>query len=226
MTAPRGVTTIDDSLKSFRAAGFKDRVTVCAEPGSPAPSDPDCTVQPNKKRLGNAANWRNALRTGYRSLPLTDFIAVMQDDIEWAIGSRDVLHAEMTRMGKMAKRAGYLSLYLYEKHLIEHTDGTTTRWRNWHISNYGHRSAGAQCYIVPRPAARLLLNNRAFNDQCDAGYLGDDRVVSGCLFALGLHCWFRVPGLVSHALGVGNSAMRHKPPADVSWQREATLYGV
>jgi hypothetical protein len=116
-------------------------------------------------------------------------------------------------------------LYLFEKHFTE-ASSAPQRWRNWHVSRHGHRSAGAQCYILPRTAGITLLNDKDFNTQCNGRVYSGDRIVSGCLFKLGLPCWFRVPGLVSHSLGRGNSAMGHTVPPDVAWQREATLYGI
>jgi hypothetical protein len=212
MTAPRPVPTIERSLESYRLAGFDDIVEIY--------DDED-------RQLGNLRNWSRAL-DGLLA-QRTDFIAIMQDDITWALHSRDVLLAEMQEMGGMAHEAGYLSLHLFTRQAEEaRTSVVARRWRNWHATQWGQRSPGAQCYVMPWRSARKLQRHADFRDLVDkslAGY-GDDRVVSKCMAAMKLPCWFRSPGLVHHVLGYGNSALAHKfKDRKVYWNPVAKVHG-
>ena len=206
MTAPRPVATMERSLASFREAGWMDRVTIVED----------------VKKAGALMTWRRAMRTMLRESD-APYIGIMQDDILWARGSREVLLEEMRCMGYRAQLAGYLSLYVFEKHRDE---ARVETWRNWHVSGLGFKSAGAQCYVLPRRSAMKLVKNDAFNFFCDHRRgdrkKGDDHVVSGVLKMMCMRCWFRVPGLVSHQLGFNNSAIGHKPtPSDASWEEVA-----
>jgi hypothetical protein len=206
MTAPRPVATIDRSLASFREAGFTDEVTIVED----------------MKRRGPLFTWRRAMKTMLAGNQ-GPFIGIMQDDILWARKSCSVLHKEMKEMGYRATGAGYLSLYVFEKHVLE---PQVEKWRNWHVSHLGFKSAGAQCYILPRPSAMRLTKSSAFNYFCDTKKgdrkYGDDHVVSGILNMMAMRCWFRVPGLVSHQMGFNNSAIGHRASAwDASWEEVA-----
>jgi hypothetical protein len=194
------------SLESFREAGFTDEVVVVED----------------SKKAGALMTWRRTMKHMLRE-SASPFIGIMQDDILWAKGSRAVLHEEMRGMGFRAQLAGYLSLYVFEKHRDE---PKVECWRNWHVSVLGFKSAGAQCYIVPRASGMKLTKSSMFNHFCDTRRgdrkYGDDHVVSGCLNMMAMRCWFRVPGLVSHALGFNNSAIGHvATPSDAAYEEIA-----
>jgi len=206
MTAPRPVPTIDRSLASFRKAGFRGSVIVVED-----------TV-----RDGPLFTWRRTMETMLERSKF-NFIGIMQDDILWARKSCSVLAKEMKDMGYRAHEAGYLSLYVFEKHKDE---PKAEKWKNWHVSRLGFKSAGAQCYVLPRRSAERLMKNHAFHHFCDHKKndrkKGDDHVVSGMLRMMGMKCWFRVPGFVSHQMGMGNSAIGHKTNNhDAAWEEVA-----
>lgn len=208
ITAPRPVSTLDQSLASFKAAGF----------------DEEPIVVNDNKGLGNLRNWARALVTVMAGNPHSLFVGIMQDDILWARNSRAVLYREIIDMGYRAKEAGYLSLYLFDKH-VEEREMKIPKWRNWHASKWGYKSCGAQCYVLPRRSAKQLLRYPRFQELCEEGALGDDHAVSGCFWQMNLLCWFRIPALVSHSPGVNNSSMGHKPPPDTQyWNEVARLY--
>lgn len=240
MTAPRPVPTVNASLASFRAAGFTDRVSVFSDAvpkgTAPAIDDQNVEVTVATKRLGNLHAW-DAVASNMRrnhvgfaaqeSGSTVDAVAIMQDDIAWSAGAAAVLHAELAAMGdELTGRAGYFSLYPFERHVEESRagDGKLLRWRNWHATRLGRKAVGAQCLILPADAVKKLLGFRLYYEHLVRNARGDDQVVSECLDALGLSLWVRLPGLVSHAPGIKNSALGHKCPPDALWEEEARHY--
>lgn len=208
MTAPRPVSTIEQSLASFREAGFKEQVKIVDEPN-----------------ISTLQAWRATAYAVMESRTL--FVGIMEDDILWARNAAAVLHEEIALMGDIALDAGYLSLYAFNRHVLE---PRTKMWRGWHVSHYGFKSAGAQCYIMPRRAMKKLFNNVRFHEFCEAPpsmKRGADHVVSGLFRQMNKKCWFRIPSLVSHRMGIHNSTLGHafKDCDDLAWQEEATIGG-
>ncbi len=202
----RAEPTLNRSNGSFRAAGFKEHLYICIDGELPEITVDDNCSWNKHERIGNLKSWAYALHT----LLATEarFLCIMQDDITWARNSAEVLSRELAEMGAMADGAGYLSLYVHPFHEREFAQGNPrARWRNWVQSSRGRKSAGAQCYLIPRQAALKLASYPSFKMICAKRDHNDDAVVSGCFYNMGLPMWFRIPGFVNHALGSGNSAI-------------------
>jgi len=209
MTSPRPVPTINQSLASFRAAGFTDPVLIVED----------------KDRIGALQAWQRAAHLVMRKRRRNAFVGIMEDDILWARNAANVLHQEIELMGNIALTAGYLSPFAFNKHVLEPRRET---WRGWHVSRLGFKSAGAQCYIVPRRSLRKLLDETQFQVFCrepPRAKHGADHIVSGMFYQMNRKCWFRIPCLVNHKMGTTNSSMGHavKDCDDLAWQEEARL---
>lgn len=215
LTAPRPVPTLARSLATFRAAGFDDTVTLFADNSVVPEPSPLTHVVASNVRLGNMKNWVRALN-GMVTQD-ADLIAIMQDDITWALNSRIVLHREIEAMGKMLRNVGYLSLYLADKHAKG-----SKQWGKWHVS-HADKAIGALCYVLPVHAARKLAIDQVFASMAAERDHNDDIVVSQCLRQLGFELWFRRPAMVNHTLGSGNSSMFKMKLRDTRyWQAVAS----
>lgn len=208
-TAPRPRETFSASLASLRAAGFGQSVMVLAD--GVAPTAPGCEVIRNDPKLGGLKNWCQALDTLLHRTD-ADWLMVLEDDVTWARGAADALAQDLEGLSGRAD-VGYLSLYLPRYNALK-MEGK----KNGRLPPGIHRfnalnSWGSQAYVFPRPAARLLLEDVAF-DRLRRHYRPNknrDILVSNALRRLGLKLLHRVPCLVDHDLGSGNSSLSKKP---------------
>jgi len=90
---------------------------------------------------------------------------------------------------------------------MEQKNGTLQR--GWYGSSQGKKTWGAQCLVFSREQARELLSCKIFN-----GFLNDyrwdkniDAIIGQSLGNRGLHIAYRIPCLVNHTLGEGNSSL-------------------
>lgn len=135
-----------------------------------------------------------------------------EDDITWAEGSRSALAADLQSVNP---DVGFLSLYCANRvsREIERRQRRLRLKRGWHESRLGWESWGSQCLIFPRPAALRLLVDPQFND-FRVNYEKNrnrDAVTAKCVIDLGMKTLYRIPCLVNHDLGSGNSSLRLKP---------------
>lgn len=211
ITAPRPVPTLQHSIMSWRHAGFTGVVHVFAD-GLPGIVGTLLEVHENNPPLGNLRNWHRALSTIYHDTD-ADWLMVCEDDITWCPGARDALEQDLRGLHKaMAMgKVGGLSLYLPRRHY----KGLAPLERGWHSQGLqkGKGAWGAQCLLFTRPQARSLLGDLQFD-----AFLSDSRwnknvdaIVSRCINDRGLDLLYRVPCLVNHSLGDGNSSLGYKP---------------
>jgi hypothetical protein len=214
ITAPRGVPSIERSLASYRAVGFTNQVWVFAEPGS------DCVIldnvyyQWNAERKGNFRNWVQALS---QLLSLTDdeWLMVCEDDIVWAHGAADILEYDLSKF-KRDGITGAISLFcpirmskVLEK---QYANGGSLTY-GWYGARIGRSTWGAQCLVFHRDWALQLLNDKVL-----LGFLGDprwdknvDALVAETINRKGREIVYRIPCLVDHTFGEGNSSLGYKP---------------
>lgn len=212
-TAPRPAPTFDQSLASFRKAGFSDMVWVLND-GPFMNEIPAARVVNNSPPLGGLKNWAYALETLVTSSN-APWVMVLEDDIRWARGAAAALEKDLRDLdGKLRDGVGYLSLYLSRKvsKEIEYRKGRPLR-----PGIYGSKLAegcwGSQAYVLTREGAIALLADPTFDDR-RRNYEKNrnrDGIVSGCLAAMGRRLYYRVPCLVDHALGSANSSLAVKP---------------
>lgn len=212
-TAPRPRVTLGRSLLSMRHAGFDDCVYVMAD----GPVDEELrgitVVINNDPPLGGLRNWIAALEM-LIACTTDEWLMIVEDDVLWARGSCDALMRDLRQLAKVAD-VGYLSLYLANKVAdeISRRKGTQTLHRGMYTTNLGEKCWGSQAYVIPRAVAKRLLANDRF-DEYRRTYVKNrnrDNIVSGCLHAMGLRLFYRVPCLVSHELGSANSSLADKP---------------
>jgi hypothetical protein len=213
ITAPRPVETLSRSLASYRAAGFTNTVHVLSD-GARAPlDDEDSMVIVNDPKLGNMRNWNMALRVIYDTEE--PWLMVCEDDITWATGARAALERELEGIkltSAFNKRAGSMSLYLPRRHTKTLTRRLDPGWHGYGLQR-GRGTWGAQCFVFSREQARILLEDVEYRR-----FIADpardkniDAVVAHCVNLRGKEILYRVPCLVNHDLGDGNSSLGYKP---------------
>jgi hypothetical protein len=212
ITAARPRPTLMRSLESFRAAKF-GRAEIFAD--CPLPDGiplPDIGVHVNGRVLGNLRNWTRALQWLYTHTR-ADWLMICEDDINWVPDCAPKLDNELAHMVQTPAYdvVGALSLYLpvrMSKH-IEQASGRLPA--GWHFDGlqYGRKTWGAQCLLFSRHQAEALLFDAQFLD-----FLSDQRwqknidaIVGKVINDQTKVIAYRVPCLVNHEWGEGNSSL-------------------
>lgn len=212
ITAPRATPTIDRSITSFRAAGFKQEVSIFAEPGSELPVCDGCVVVQNEVRRGNFKNWVNALRT--LALTGSQWLMVCEDDIVWAHDAAATLEHDLNTWVWKSSKAGALSLFfpIRMSKVLENKYGAPLV-QGWYGMNLGRSTWGAQCLVFHMSWAVALLNDSALREFVDNPRWDKnvDALIADVLIRRGREIMYRVPCLVDHTLGEGNSSLGYKP---------------
>lgn len=212
ITAPRGKPTLAQSFHSYEAAGFQYLTHVFAEPGSQdVPMTANVRVHRNAQRKGNFRNWVWAL--GQLLMVNEPWIMICEDDIQWASGAASMLVNDLTHWVHW-DNVGAISLYLpiHMSKVLEQTYGAPLA-RGWYKLNLGRKTWGAQCMVFHRSWAEALLQDTALLE-----FLADpkwdknvDHLVAQTLERRGRSIMYRVPCLVDHTFGDGNSSLGYKP---------------
>lgn len=194
------------SLRSYRLAGFSGAVHIFAD--GPLEMSGSEVIVTNCPPLGNLRNWALALRTLERDTT-ADWLMVCEDDIEWVRGGALALTEDLKRLGHVFSRAGALSLYLP----CRHTKGLPTLKPGWHGDGLqrGKGAWGAQCLLFSRAQAQSLLSDAQFDlylkSKMDKNV---DAIVQKCINDRNREVLYRVPCLVDHSLGEGNSSLGYR----------------
>jgi hypothetical protein len=216
ITAPRTRPTIEKSIRSFFAAGFTD-THVFAEPGSEVfvPKASNITVHVNVSKRGNFKNWVHALGS-LLALSTDDWLMVCEDDISWAAMSREVLENDLSKFKREGNRAGGISLYcpIRMSKVLEREYANGRRLtQGWYGARIGRSTWGAQCMVFNREWARELLADKIL-----LAFLADprwdknvDALVAETINRKGQELVYRIPCLVDHTFGDGNSSLGYKP---------------
>jgi hypothetical protein len=218
-TAPRPIPTLDRCLSSARAAGVTGTILVSA--------DGDCLVPDNtvdlhvhEPRLGVLRNWAWTLRKLLERDE--DYVLIVQDDVTWARGSWTWLlrHLDASK----AAPVPFFTLYVDPKvgRDLERHHSRPLR-PGWYMSHLGADSGGALCYGFSRACADVLLKNAEFQYDLSTRDKNIDRIVPKCLVNIGVPMAVRIPGLMHHRLGSGNSSIKVKKPRDTHyWENDAS----
>lgn len=224
-SAPRPRQTFAQSYRSLRDAGFLEPVLMLADM-KPEQFEPEPTLPPpgrldlrlNDPPLGGLKNWCHALETLVKETTAR-WLLILEDDILWAKGAYGALVKDLDALENAALMnnhpgVGYLSLYLARKvsKEIERRRGRCLA-PGMYATYLGAECWGSQAYAIPRSTAERLLADPQFDDR-RRNYVKNrnrDGIVSGCLAAMGLRLYYRVPCLVSHQLGSANSSLSEKP---------------
>lgn len=212
ITAPRAVPTITQSIQSLRDAGFIHPIEIFAEPGSEAPVCDGCNMHVNPTRKGNFKNWVACL-TWLAMQGHNEWCMVCEDDIQWARGAWADLEHDL-KTWKHNGRAGAISLYfpIRMSKVLENRYGAPLV-QGWYGLNLGRSTWGAQCMVFHREWAAKLLNERALKAFIDDPRWDKnvDALVADCIGRGGKEIMYRVPCLVDHTFGEGNSSLGYKP---------------
>jgi hypothetical protein len=211
ITAPRAVPTITQSIASLRDAGFKQGITIFSEPGSESPVCDGCNVVRNPARKGNFRNWVGALQ--HLAMGPGDWMMICEDDILWSHDAAAVLSHDLSKW-QGNTRAGAISLFcpIRMSKVLERKYGTPLM-QGWYGLNLGRSTWGAQCLVFHRTWAAALLSDKSLK-----AYLDDprwdknvDALIADVIARRGREIMYRIPCLVDHTFGEGNSSLGYKP---------------
>jgi hypothetical protein len=211
ITAPRERPTLVRSVESFKAAGFQTAV-VFAEPGSEACVADGVHTEQNAIKRGNFRNYIHALRQLFDQTTF-DWIMICEDDIQWARDAAAALTWDLAHWSK-DDRVGAISLYcpIRVSKVLEKKYGLPLV-QGFYQLNLGRGTWGAQCQVYHRSWAALILHSSLLN-----AYLQDprwdknvDHLVAQVLASKGREIMYRIPCLVDHTFGDGNSSLGYKP---------------
>ncbi|HMF59117.1 MAG TPA: hypothetical protein VK595_02025 [Vicinamibacterales bacterium] len=210
ITAPRPRETLSLSLRSYRLAGFDNAIRIFAD--GPVSTDTDALhITRNDPPLGNLRNWHLALQTLEIETD-ADWLMVCEDDIEWVRGACAALIGDLRSLeqSRVFQRAGALSLYLPRRHTKNLPMTLSPGWHGEGLQR-GIGAWGAQCLLFSRAQARALLADTQFNQYLQSKMDKNvDAIVAKCINDCGREILYRVPCLVDHSLGEGNSSLGYK----------------
>lgn len=211
ITAPRPRSTIGASIESMRKAGFKQDVTIFAEPGTDLPVCDGCHIMQNSQVLGNFRNWVACLQ--WLTAAPSEWYMICEDDIAWASNAAADLDHDLFNW-RHPSSAGALSLYcpIRMSKVIERRYGSPLV-QGYYGINLGRSTWGAQCLVFHHTWAASLLNSSVLR-----AYMTDprwqknvDALVADALLSKGFEILYRIPCLVNHTYGDANSSLGYKP---------------
>lgn len=215
ITAHRPIPTLRRSIESFRAAGFSDCYLHVSSDGIQHEQYfiRDHAISSYKSHmppLGNFRNWVDALRTIFERTDC-QWLMVCEDDIEWAINARHALMQDLRALvgTHLYRDSGALSLYCPINMSRELERGNDLS-RGWYRGmRKGMKTWGAQCLVFSREHARMLLSDRQFMSmQNDRRWQKNvDGIVAKCINDNARVISYRIPCLVDHTFGAGNSSL-------------------
>ena len=199
VTAPRPVSTVEQSISELRRAGFPQMVHLFAEPGSTAVNSTDVVTYANGKLRGA---WHNWLESAKSMLVKSDspFILLCEDDIRLARCAAYGLQAAIDRFPH--RDWGFASLYTPRNNLTNH------RSQSGWLSVRSPALWGALAWCFTRESLHAVLGSEEA-----AAHRGDrdtDLIISQAIRRLDRRTYFHVPSLGAHA-GAGISSLGHAP---------------
>lgn len=201
--APRRIPSLAPSVLSLRNAGFSEPVHVLADGACGLVSDAATSVVQNDPPLGTLGNAFAAL--AWLMKTRMRWLLLLEDDIVWAYKARAALQAEL---GKLPDDTGCVVLYVHPSLCRRLKDAGRDK-PGYHDLSLGYESLGAQAMLFPRQAAEALVNSDWRQHTRNR-----DRVIPGLLKGIGHRTLYRVPSLVNHSPGSGNSSVKPKKPQD------------
>jgi len=198
-TAPRPVPTLGTAVASLHAAG------------GPAP-----LIVEDTPTHGLVQTWVIALDRLLNEAH-APWVMVMQDDVTWPTDGWATALRGLDALWRTVPRVGYASLHTMPRvQEALRLDATAPAIDTWYPTGrlqpflHKQRWCGAQCYVLPRGAAVMLLADPTFRDVCRRATRSVDHHVTLALNRLGLPTFTWFPSLVSHSLGKGNRAPRQR----------------
>jgi hypothetical protein len=211
ITAPRVKPTITKSIDTLRKAGFGQEITIFAEPGSDIPVCDGCHIVQHKTVRGNFRNWVFALQA--LAATTAEWIMICEDDIQWSRDAMKALEHDLARFVTQSS-AGALSLYcpIRMSKVLEKKYGTPLV-QGWYGLNLGRSTWGAQCLVFHRTWAMSLLTDRVLKSYLDDPHWHKnvDALIADVIARSGREIMYRIPCLVDHTFGDGNSSLGYKP---------------
>jgi hypothetical protein len=199
-------------VQSLRRAGFVDDVTISSDDPNLRWVETGCMITSNREPLGNLRNWNQCLNLLLeRANSNDDWVCVCEDDITWVERCRGDLERDLRdlRSSSRLRTVGALSLYFPIAMSREVEVSGRPLERGWHAASRGIKTWGAQCFLFTRQMALDLVKSEIYNE-----YLSNpkwnknvDGIVADSIARSDLRILYRVPCLVDHALGEGNSSL-------------------
>lgn len=198
ITAPRKskVNYLSSTVHCLRAAGFQEKITICAEPFSPVERFDNVRGLVHHQTLGCADNWLFALNFLLKNTQ-DEWLIITEDDIACKRVTRKILERFIENV-KLP--IGYISCFTSEAYFSQEI--YKGERKGWIEFNPGLRAYGNQFYVMPRDSAQLLLDEsktyfREFPEYRQEKR-GVDFIVSTFFEKKGLPCFYPIPSLVDH----------------------------
>jgi hypothetical protein len=215
ITAPRPRPTVEKSIASLRRAGFNRDVVVFSDGGDPMVQDGIFWL-PNEVPLGNKRNWIRALGHLSSGMLNSEWVMICEDDIVWQAGASTALQSDLLYLERSKNdlhMVGALSLFACRRMTkpAEDARGRMKLGAGWHWKDmqFGKKTWGAQCLVFNREMADWLKNDATFQEYAAREDMDKniDLIIGECLNRQGRKILYRIPCLVDHVLGAGNSSL-------------------
>lgn len=206
----------------MRRAGCEEWVFISSD----GPVDVDDThtlVRVNDPPKGVLKNWKATLLWMVEQKDQFDWILMLQDDVTWSKKGWPALIKELQLCSIDPETIGFISLYLHRT-----TWGSIKPYKVKKPGIYEvkarspYRFDGATALVIPRTTAEVLVYSPDMLDWPRNRNV--DNVVEGRLAEYGFRIFHRVPSLVNHKLGSGNSTIKRKSTDDTPrWEKVAQV---
>lgn len=193
----RNKPTLDNTIRSLRRGGFKQKFFVFLEPDVQVENHENIEVYKNTERLGNCLHRLKALTYVYKNTD-SQWIMMVEDDVE--CHSHASKHINQICFIKRNEPVGFISGYtpvayaVSHPHIFEQQEG----WINF---NRKECTWGGQCLILPKTSAELFINHE---HNFEIGQHDIDKQMGIFFDQRDLPCYYPVPSLFEH-LGLNNS---------------------
>lgn len=193
----RSKPVLDDTIRSLRRAGFRQKLFVFLEPNVRVESHDNIEVHQNTERLGNCLHRLKAMNYIYKNTS-NHWIMMVEDDIEChEDAAKHINHFCFT---KRNESVGFISGYTPVAYAVSHPH-IFREQEGWINFNRKECTWGGQCLILPRTSVELFLNHE---HNFEIGQHDIDKQIGIFFDEKNLPCYYPVPSLFEHR-GLNNS---------------------
>jgi len=216
------VRSVNRSINSLRRAGCNDWIFVSSD-GPVYLTDDNVLVNVNDPPKGVLKHWFFALQWILGHRDRFDWILMLQDDVTWSKKGWEVLLEELQTFPADPETVGFVSLYLHRTTWGSMKSSKVKKPGIYEAKARGsYKFDGALALAIPRTTAELLVHDPEMRKWHRNRNI--DNVVEGRLAEYGFRNFHRIPSLVNHKLGSGNSTIKRKSTDDTPrWEKVAQV---
>jgi hypothetical protein len=213
--SPRSRPLVDDTVRSFRHAGFPGPLTIFAEPDTQISFHNEVAYHFHPYPHGAFQNWK-ALALHLLQTTSTPWLMLMQDDVQWRPRAAQVLHSAIAKFDPL--RVGCLSPYTSAAMVPEFAKRQSDVYQ-WVEAQFSNKAfIGAQALCFPRATLTRLVSHPDFLAHTHHRKID---VLIGNLLRRRLQLPIRVhvPSLAEHS-GWNCSTLGRDRIAGIQWSRK------